>query len=351
MTEAGDAVRRLVLGAARFSGLGPLLRRHVGGIGAILSLRSVTAAASGGIGVNRRHTIGPAYLDAAIAEMKRLGYRFVPLDDALERLKVGRKLPRFATITADIGYRDLLSEAVPVLERHEAPLTLYVSPGLASGASDLWWEVLDEVVAASPEIYLTTPEGRVPVDCSTPQRKIAGYRAVRDYLAAETAEEQRQQVLRDLAHLAGVDPARAGRERLMGWDELRAIAAHPLVAVGAHTVGYLNLRRLPDDKAWYEIVDAPRIIEMELGFKPRHMAFPYGDEAAVGPREIEFARAAGYLSAMTDRQSVLQPAHARNLHALPRLLLDGRQQSAAHLRAALSGVTTSYPANAPVQPA
>ncbi|MBN9038453.1 MAG: polysaccharide deacetylase family protein [Rhizobiales bacterium] len=347
MVDAGNLVRRLMAKAARGSGLAPLVTAQVAGIGAILTLRRVGTRKPGGpgIGIAEREVVSPAFLDQALTELRRLGYRLVTLDDALERLKVGRKLPRFATVTADIGYRDILGEALPVLERHGAPLTAYVSPGLASGAVDPWWDVLEALVATAQEVYLTTREGRIPVDCSGPSRKLAAYRLLRDYLTADVAEEQRQPILRDLALLAGVDPKAAGKA-LMGWDELRRLAAHPLVTIGTHGLNHFNLRRLGDEKAWYEIVDAARIIEMELGVKPRHLAYPYGDPDAFGPREVELAAAAGHASAVTSVESSLWAEHARNLFALPRLRLDGPRQSLRDLHAMLASIEGVEPARA-----
>src|SRR5690606_18916118 len=107
MSERGDVVRRLVVNAARFSGLAPLLRRHLGGIGAVLAVLAVTATGPAGDDLERAHTISPDFLDAALSDMRRQGYRFVPLDGALERLAAGRRLPLFATVTADFGYRNL----------------------------------------------------------------------------------------------------------------------------------------------------------------------------------------------------------------------------------------------------
>lgn len=340
MLDAGEVVRKLVLHAARFSGLAPLLRSSLGGIGAILMLHRVTTAAGKPLGINRHLVISPEFLDAAITEMKRLGYVFVTMDDAIERLKIGRRLPRFATITADDAYRDNLTEALPILEKHSAPLTVFVSPGLTNHTSDLWWDVLEDIVTARAEVYLTTPEGRIAVDCTTPARKIAANRQIHDYLTQDIPEQEQQTVLRELARLAGVDPERPARETLMGWDEIRKIAAHPLVTLGAHTVNHYNLRRLSDEKAWYEIVDAARVIELETGLRPRHMAYPYGYEGAVGEREVKLAEAAGYAAAVTTRHGVLYPGHARHPHALPRISVNGRYQSVAHLRTMLSGVTT-----------
>lgn len=340
MLDTGEVVRKLVLNAARFSGLAPLLRSSLGGIGAILMLHRVTAAPGKPLGINRHLTITPGFLDAAITEMKRLGYRFVGMDEAIERLQIGRRVPRFATITADDAYRDNLTEALPVLEKHEAPLTIFVSPGLTNHTSDLWWDVLEDIVTTRDEVYLTTPQGRVTIDCSTPARKVAANRLINDYLTNDLPEDELQAVLRDVARLAGIDYERPARETLMDWDEIRLIAGHPLVSIGAHSVNHYNLKRLSDEKAWYEIVDAARIIEVETGHKPRHMAYPFGYEAAVGEREVSLAAAAGYVSAVTTRHGVLYARHARHLHALPRISVNGRYQSVAHLRTMLSGITT-----------
>ena len=43
---------------------------------------------------------------------------------------------------------------------------------------------------------------------------------------------------------------------------------------------------------------------------------------------------------MTTRHGVLHAEHAGFLHALPRISVNGRYQSVAHIRTMLSGVTT-----------
>ncbi len=339
MFDRGEVGRRLVLNATRFSGLAPLLARQLGGVGAILMLHRVTTAPPKPLGINRHLHVTPGFLDAAITEMKRLGYEFVSMDTALDRLRSARGGGRFATITADDAYRDNLTEALPVLEKHGAPMTIYVAPGLTGRSVDLWWDVLEEIVTAREEIYVTTPRGRTALDCTTPRRKVEANRIVHDYLTAELHEEERQNVLRAIAALAGVDPQAPSRETLMDWDEVRRADAHPLLTVGAHTVSHYNLRRLSQDAAWNEMVDSARIIEVETGRRPNHFAYPYGYESAVGPREVELAAAAGFDSAVTTRHGVIHPGHAAHLHALPRVSVNGRYQKIGHLRTMLSGVT------------
>lgn len=340
MIDRAEMLRKLALNTARLTGIAPLVRPWTAGVGAILMLHRVTAAPGKPLAINDHLSIAPAFLDALIADMKRSGYVFVSLDEAVDRLKQGGKGPRFATVTADDAYRDNLLEALPILEKHETPITIYVAPGLIDGTVDLWWDLLEDVVTARDRIEVETGQGRLDLDCSTPAGKHDASARLHDFLTRDVAEERQSEIIRALARSAGLDYAAPRRETLMDWDEIRVMARHPLVTIGAHTVHHYNLRRLSEEAALREIVDAARALALHLGESPRHMAYPYGYESAVGPREVSLAREAGYLSAVTTRHGVLRAEHADHLHALPRLSVNGRYQRLAHMRTMLTGVTT-----------
>ena len=340
MIDSGEAIRKLALNVARFSGIAPLARPFTSGIGAILMLHRVTAHPEKPNGVNRHLNIAPEFLDALIADMKRGGYVFVSMDEAVDRIVARTHKQKFATITADDAYRDNLTEALPVLEKHEAPITVYVAPSLINGTADLWWELVEDIVAARDHIYVPTPTGRVTLDCSSLARKYAANVYLHGYLTRSVREEDQRTVVRDLAQTVGVDFERPRRETLMTWDEVRMIAGHPLATIGAHTVNHYNLKRLSEEKAYSEMADSARILNFELGATPRHLAYPYGYAAAVCKREVALAKAAGFISAVTTRHGVLRAEHAQHLHALPRISVNGRYQRVAHIRTMLSGVTT-----------
>lgn len=333
-------IRKLVLNGARLSLLAPLAGRVLGGVGAVLMLHRVSDAEPRPTGINRHLTITPAFLDAVLTEVRRLGYEIVSMDDAVERLVARSCRKRFVAITADDGYRDNLEEALPVLERHEAPITVHVSPGLTQGSVFLWWELLEEIICRRDVVYLASPEGRLVFECGTADAKFRANTEIHNYLTERVREEDQAAVIRDLALSAGIDPMDAGHASLMDWDELRRFASHPLVTIGAHTVHHYNLRRLSSEKAMRELVDSRRILEVELGEAPRHMAYPYGYESAVGRREVDLAREAGYVSAVTTRHGLLQTEHAAHLHSLPRISINGRYQRVAHVGTMLSGITT-----------
>lgn len=340
MIDSGEVVRKLALHFARFSGIAPLARSFASGIGAILMLHRVTAHPQKPDGVNRHLNIAPRFLDALIADMKRQGYVFVSMDEAIDRIVSGVGAEKFATITADDAYRDNLTEALPVLEKHDAPIAVYVAPSLINGSADLWWELVEDICAARDYVFVPTPKGRVTLDCTTSAARYAANVYLHDYLTHSVREEDQKAVVRDLAQSVGVDFERPRRETLMTWDEVRTFAAHPLATIGAHTVNHYNLKRLSEEKAFQEIADAARILEFELGAKPRHMAYPYGYPSAVCHREVALAKRAGFVSAVTTRHGLIQAEHAKHLHALPRISVNGRYQRVAHVRTMLSGITT-----------
>ncbi|AZO08292.1 polysaccharide deacetylase [Mesorhizobium sp. M3A.F.Ca.ET.080.04.2.1] len=340
MIDGGEAIRKLALNLARYSGLAPLARPFVGGVGAILMLHRVTATPEKPNGVNRHLNIAPSFLDVLISGIKADGYDFVSLEEAIERVKAGGMRNPFAAITADDAYRDNMTEALPVLERHGAPITIYVAPGLIDGAADLWWDVIEDIVDASASLSLTTASGPATIDCSSPARKLQANERLHAWLTLEVREQDQGRALRDLARSNGIELGTGRPGTLMSWDDIRAMAAHSLVTIGAHTVNHRNLKRLSEADARHEIGDVRCILKEKLGEEPRHLAYPYGYASAVGCREVGFARDAGYASAVTTRHGVLKAEHAGFLHALPRISVNGRYQSVAHIRTMLSGVTT-----------
>ncbi|MBZ9949678.1 polysaccharide deacetylase family protein [Mesorhizobium sp. BR1-1-11] len=340
MIDGGEAIRKLALNVARYTGLAPLAKPLVGGIGAILMLHRVTAKPEKPDSVNRHLNIAPGFLDAMIAGLKADGYAFVSMDEAVERIAARGKGGQFAAITADDAYRDNMTEALPVLEKHGAPITIYVAPGLINGTADLWWDVVEDLVNAGDRLTLTTSEGKTTIDCTSPAKKLQAIARLHTYLTSEVREEDLRAVLRELAHANGVAAGRPRVDTLMTWSEIRAIAAHPLVTIGAHTINHSNLKRLSEADARHEIVGVKSILRAELGEEPRHFAYPYGYASAVGCREVGFVRDAGYTSAVTTRHGVLRAEHAGFLHALPRISVNGRYQNLAHIRTMLSGVTT-----------
>lgn len=75
------------------------------------------------------------------------------------------------------------------------------------------------------------------------------------------------------------------RERLMTAEQLREVAADPLVTIGAHTMSHPPLSRLAGDELREEILDGTERVESALGVSIDRFCYPYYDHSAAA-REV-----------------------------------------------------------------
>ena len=127
------------------------------GRGVILTLHHVRPRAAGGFRPNGLLEITPDFLDGTLSLIRAEGYDLVSLDEALARLTAPRPGRFFVALTFDDGYRDNVEQAWPVLAKHGAPWTLFVTPGFADRTARLWWLELEEAIRALPALSLSLP--------------------------------------------------------------------------------------------------------------------------------------------------------------------------------------------------
>ena len=122
---------------------------------------------------NRVLEITPQFLDRTLAVAKELGFELASLDEVPGRLAApGRP---FAAVTFDDGYRDTVEHALPVLRRHGAPFTVFVTTGFAEGTGRLWWVELEEAIARLDRVAVTVGGERFSAPCGTPPEKAAAF--------------------------------------------------------------------------------------------------------------------------------------------------------------------------------
>ncbi len=314
-----------------------LFGRWTRGCGAILMFHHVRPAADARFRPNSHLEVTPEFLERVIHRVRERGMDIVDLDEAAARLSDPGNARRFVVLTFDDGYRNNLVHAYPVLKRAGAPFTIYVATGFVDGTAMPWWDVASAIVAGSRSI-------RVAIDGTTIERRVESVaekqRAVDALIAAlirvPEDEQRRAVVAAAVAH--GVDIAALVRASMMSWDEIRALAADPLATIGAHTIGHYALSRLDGQRARAEMAASAERIAAMAGIRPRHFAYPYGSPETVGARDVALAHELGFATAVTTRRGVLVPAHARHLHALPRISVNGDYQQLRILDLLLSGV-------------
>ncbi len=294
----------------RHAGLAAPLRRRLGGRGIILLLHEIQDDP----GSELMTGCSPAQLAASVTGLRRDGWEIVHLDEALRRLRDQGPSPPFAVLTFDDGYRDTLTRALPILERLQAPFTVYVPTGAVTRELNAWWLALRDLLRSNEAVTVAGMDRRF--SCPDLPAKVAAFNAVsawvhRDYRRAP-------ELAPTFASYGISLPALADRF-FMTSDELIAFARHPLVTIGAHTVSHGALSTLEPHEVRVEMDDNRAYLERLLDREVAHFAYPYGGPRSCGPREAGIARAAGFASAVRVEASPVFPAQRDDPHSLPRI--------------------------------
>lgn len=262
-----------------------------------------------------RLAVSPGNFASQIQTLART-HDVVPLDRIHEPGQGRRRV----AITFDDGYHDVLSEAVPVLERHDCPATLFLTMGMV-GRGEFWWDrltrIMLESVAAGPIEIALPGLDRVIVTGArfAPMRRRRAYHAVWGLLRLQHTE-YRQETLDLLARLFGVDETGAQANRTATAEEVSALDGS-ILRLGAHTMNHPSLPTLDRAQQACEIADSRSACAELTGKLPNDFAYPFGDYDAA---TVECVRDAGFSRAVTVGMGVVRSHTPR--FRLPRVTVE-----------------------------
>ena len=228
-------------------------------------------------------------------------FTIVPLREAVSRIQSGTPFPsRAAAVTFDDGYRNNAEQAFPLLQRLNIPFTVFVATDFIGGRSTVWWDRLEDIVngyAQQGEVTLSLASGRHQFDLST-----AGDRR-RLYLHGQSviisSPSQEEPFLGYLEQELGQPNATNGTKAFMGWEDLQALTASPLVEIGAHSASHANLARIPVELVRREISASKEALEAASGQPVTSFAYPFGQRGTYNPETISLLKKAGFTCAVT----------------------------------------------------
>ncbi len=318
--------------------IGTRLARPVyGGAGSILALhRVVPETQRSRLSVNRALEITPEDLEKIIKLLKRKGYDFVAMDDVLKRLQ-SRDGRRFIAFTLDDGYRDNAEHALPVFERHNVPFTVYVTKAFSEHRDCLWWFSLEKALVKRDRLEFADRGEKQAFDLTDDKSRLVVFESLARGIRS-LGRSERDEFLCALFDGVNVDPLRATRELILNEDELRRLAQHRLVTIGAHTVHHLTSNVLDEAELRAEFRESTEWAQQLCGREVRHLAYPFGGRNAVGAREFRVARECGFATAVTTRFANVFRPHAQNPWSLPRLEISGNYRAEVFTERSVSGL-------------
>ena len=191
-----------------FTGAYRVLGGLLGGVGAILTLHHVRLAGTHAFQPNRLLEVTPAFLEDVVLQLRRSGVEIVTLDEMHRRLLERDFRRRFVCITFDDGYRDNREWAYPILKKHKVPFAIYVPTSFPDQLGELWWLVLERVIAENERIAAVMDREDRVFDCRTPEEKRATYEYIYWRLRSLDTEEELRAAINDLAARYSLDASR-----------------------------------------------------------------------------------------------------------------------------------------------
>lgn len=325
----------LKLELAYFSGRAWLKGR---GAGVILRFERVRPRRAARFQPLKPREVTPRFLDRTIRALKRWKYDIVSIDEVCHRAVTLASRQRFACLTFDGGYKDVMTSAYPVLSRHGVPFTVYVPTAFPDGIGESWWLALEQVIARESRVSLVMGRQERHFKVAGISEKYQLYDFLSEWLRSLEPSEL-SAAIKDLCTRYSVDLAALSQEASLDWNDLVALAADPLVTIGSATVNYPVLSHLKDAQALREMIMGKAVAETALRREVRHFAYPYGDRTSWRRKHAAMAEESGFASAVSTIPGVVEAEGRTALHALPRISWDGRQRSLRAIRVILSGIT------------
>ncbi|HET9271942.1 MAG TPA: polysaccharide deacetylase family protein, partial [Vicinamibacterales bacterium] len=235
------------LGSICYSGLRalglPAAARRLRHSGLILCYHNVVAHDDGAVGDTSLHL--PVEQFAAQVRWLADHYEVISLRALADHIRHGESVRGMAAITFDDGYAGVFEHAVPVLQAHRLPATVFVVADASTEASGFWWD--------HPAVTAT----------ATPRQR----RRWLNELAGDADAI--------LADIGGRTPTPLSpSHRAAPWDVIRE--AGPGIDIGVHSATHRALPMLPDRELEREIVDSRAAIHAATGIWPNVIAYPYG---------------------------------------------------------------------------
>ena len=242
-----------------------------------------------------RLCVRPGNFSAHLEEMSRSRE-----PSTLADVPVPSRRPR-VVVTLDDGYRDNLTNALPIAESKGVPITVFVTSGILGNHRGLWWDRLGTLLRSRPphvreiDLPISGRNVRLPLGSSGIRADLVSVR--RHLLPLRVTEIER--ALDAVSEQWQVGSASPPDAQTLNPEDLLRLAASDTVTIGAHTVDHVRLRDRPAREQRDTISGSKRELEQSIGRTVSHFAYPFGRRDDFDDRSVDAVRSAEFDTACT----------------------------------------------------
>jgi peptidoglycan/xylan/chitin deacetylase (PgdA/CDA1 family) len=233
-------------------------------------------------------------------------YRVIHPEEFRASVEQGTALPeRSLLVTCDDGLLNVLTHMLPALQGEGISCLFFVT-GASCGENPgmLWYEELYRLMLLRPleeqeSLLLPDDDSKTqPSDSFQSQWWSTVRRASRLDASVRARWMELMRSHRDSTHLFRSER----RSRLLNLTELKQLAQAGM-SIGAHTLTHPILSLCSEAEARHEIVESKLAMERALRQPVWAFAYPFGNPATMGDREVKLAEAAGFSCAFLNVES------------------------------------------------
>lgn len=184
---------------------------------------------------------------------------------------------RLATaITFDDGFRNNLTRALPILEKYNAPATIFVTGINSLGEGILWPDFIDlatpqlpNEISCAGRIFQKTSKGELYSKSSNQSLKRFLRFKDKNFIAATLRE------IRGKYEIC-LDAYNSDYYQLLNDDEIFTLANHPLITVGVHGLYHTDWSQMGREECLAELRSCKDILSRISKKDVSSVAFPFG---------------------------------------------------------------------------
>jgi peptidoglycan/xylan/chitin deacetylase (PgdA/CDA1 family) len=266
---------------------------------------------------NKDLAITPEALENFIELLRKKGFKFISLDELSEKIdsrKWGKD--KFICFTLDDGYRDNIKYGLPIFEKYQVPITIYVTNCFPNGTAHFWWYWLEEKIKKEEEITFREKTYLI----NSEEEKLNAYNSIREQIK-NCSPNDREELTTNFFNKSKESIAKECEELALNWEELKTISNHPLITLGAHTSNHYSLANLTDSEMYKEICDGKMELDKKIEKNICHFAYPYGSLKDANNREFNLIKSLGFKTATLNHPGNVFTSSLSNSFFLPRYAL------------------------------
>jgi len=266
--------------------------------------------------------VSPENFESHLKEVAE-NYRVLPLSNLLIELKQGELQPDTISLTFDDGYLDNLINALPLLEKHKIPATIFVTSGMVGSEQEFWWDALERIFLTGhplPEsLSVSYPGSEKSWDLTTAQGRLKAYDDLCSILRSDSFEDIAQSV-KELYKWAGLELTARFSHRVVAISQLKELAKSSFIEIGSHSVTHTRLSVLSPEKQQFEIYESKKQLEAILKQNVRIFSYPFGTRNDFTQETERVVSEAGYEAGIANIQGNIASLSV-NMYAIPRRLV------------------------------